>query len=439
MKISFVIRHSLFVIPDWLRARNQSGQVLIYALSVVAILVIAIAVILSIATGSGLSATRSVQVAQAIHVAEAGIDKAINELKTTPSYSGESNTILTDGTFSVSVSGSGNTRTITSTGHYPNAANPAVTRTIEVKVRLDTTNIQFFYGVQVDDGGMTLGNNAAVNGNVFSNGSLNGNNGATINGTAIVAGAATPTQINNIDITGDAHANTIRDLTVTANAYFQSLINSTVIGTQFPNSSDPERQELPVNEQNIDDWKAVAAAGGTHTGDYLLTNGSTGNLGPKKITGKLILDNLAKLTLTGTLWVQGDIELSNNCIIELDPSYGEGSGIIVTDGKVTVDNNCAFIGSGTDGSYTLLLSDKDAPTEEIMDINNNSVGVIYYAGRGRIKFSNNASAKEATAYGITMDNNAIIDYESGLSNVNFVSGPGGGWRIVPGSWHIINP
>ncbi|KKT91018.1 MAG: hypothetical protein UW93_C0014G0001, partial [Parcubacteria group bacterium GW2011_GWC1_45_13] len=46
-------------------------------------------------------------------------------------------------------------------------------------------------------------------------------------------------------------------------------------------------------------------------------------------------------------------------------------------------------------------------------------------------------AKEATAYGIILNNEAIITYESGLANVNFYSGPSGGWNIE--SWAEVVP
>jgi hypothetical protein len=50
--------------------------------------------------------------------------------------------------------------------------------------------------------------------------------------------------------------------------------------------------------------------------------------------------------------------------------------------------------------------------------------------------SNNAGAKEVTAYGIDMDNNATVTYESGLADIEFSTGPSGGysvdyWRQVP--------
>jgi len=77
----------------------------------------------------------------------------------------------------------------------------------------------------------------------------------------------------------------------------------------------------------------------------------------------------------------------------------------------------------------MLLSDKNGPTDEVITVDNGSEGVIYYSTRGRIKFSNTATAKEATGYGITLDNTAVITYESGLANVNFSSGPSGSFSI----------
>ena len=77
----------------------------------------------------------------------------------------------------------------------------------------------------------------------------------------------------------------------------------------------------------------------------------------------------------------------------------------------------------------MLVSEKNSQNEEVISVDNNSAGVIYFAPNGRIKMSNNATAKELTGYGITLDNNAIISYESGLANTAFSSGPSGGWSI----------
>ena len=44
-------------------------------------------------------------------------------------------------------------------------------------------------------------------------------------------------------------------------------------------------------------------------------------------------------------------------------------------------------------------------------------------------FSGGAQAKQATANKIIMDGGTTVNYESGLSNPNFTSGPSGAWVI----------
>lgn len=232
-------------------------------------------------------------------------------------------------------------------------------------------------------------------------------------------------------IIGDAATGTAR-----ANLF----VNANVHGAACPNPyciiSNPPRENMPISDGVIQDWRNAAADGGTcvvpqcdASGNYHITGGVAKSLGPKKITGNLQVDNNAILTITGTIYVAGSVNLSNNCIIKLDPSYGANSGVIVTDGLVDVSNNCTFQGSGNPKSYILLLTAKDAPALDVMDISNNSAGVIYYAAKGRINFANNATAKEATAYGMDMSNNAVITYESGLANATFSTGPSAGWSI----------
>ncbi len=69
---------------------------------------------------------------------------------------------------------------------------------------------------------------------------------------------------------------------------------------------------------------------------------------------------------------------------------------------------------------------------DAINANNNSDIVIAVAQRGTISFSNNAGVKEVVGNKISLKNNATITYGSGLINVGFTSGPGGGWNIA--SW-----
>lgn len=242
------------------------------------------------------------------------------------------------------------------------------------------------------------------------------------------------TKIDNVDVQGNAHANTIKNNTVDGDAYYQTLTNATVKGTKYPGSADPGPQDFPFSEANIAQWKAEAAAGGTITGNVTY-DGTTNTLGPKKITGNLTVKNGARLTMTGTLYVQGDLQLDNLSVVALDPGYGAGSGGFVVDGKINVSNNVTLYGSGTPGSYVVLLTTNPSldPNSPAMNLSNNSDNSVAYAANGMISIANDAVIKEVTAFKLYIKNNASVRYESGLANINFSSGPGGSWVLVPGS------
>ncbi len=124
---------------------------------------------------------------QALRLAEAGIDKAVYELNQNSNYTGESNTALGNGTFTTSISSiDANTKRITSTGYIPSSARPVSSRQVQVNVSINTSVVSFRFGVQVDQGGVTMSNGAKIVGNLFSNGSISGS--GTITGDATVAG-----------------------------------------------------------------------------------------------------------------------------------------------------------------------------------------------------------------------------------------------------------
>ncbi|MBI4136128.1 MAG: hypothetical protein HY481_01045 [Candidatus Vogelbacteria bacterium] len=241
--------------------------------------------------------------------------------------------------------------------------------------------------------------------------------------------------IGNDDNTdGDGYANLFNDV----------KIRGVTCPNDYCHLDNPVRAELPISDGLIQDWRDAASAGGVcaeptcdSSGNLTLDTNDTLTIGPIKIPGNLIMNSGAKLTLNGTIWVGGVMNLScgNNGLVSLTAGYGATSGVLLGDGNVTISNNCKFDGSGEEGSYIILLSAKDAPADEVMTIDNNSAGVIYYAGRGKIKFSNNATAKEATAYGLIMDNGATITYEEGIGSILFSSGPGGAFEIE--SWREI--
>ncbi len=248
-----------------------------------------------------------------------------------------------------------------------------------------------------------------------------------------------PTNIDGVHVYLDAHANTIEDSTIDGDAYYQTLTDSTVGGTSHPGSADPGPADLAISDAEIDAWKASAQAGGTISGDVSY-DGTNSSLGPKEITGNLTVTNGATLTLDGTIYVHGNITLNNNAIIKLAPGYGSNSGVIAADGRVIISNGVSFENSGTEGSYVIVVTTNNSVDDvnPAMSLGNNSSNSIFYAPDGLVSVANNATIKEVTAFKLKLDNNASVQYESGLANVNFSSGPGASWILKSGTTREIH-
>lgn len=409
---------------------------------------------------------------QAISIAEAGIEKAVWKLNNQGGYNGETGTVFGNGVYNVTVTNlSSNSKIIKADAFVPNATNPSGKRTVAVKVTTGTTNISFNYGVQVGAGGLEMSNSSQIIGNVYSNGNITGNNSARIRGSATAAG---PTgKIDNIDIdegsashfiedstahtayhydltrttvTQSASVHSMSNCTIGDNAIYNVKVSCTVGGGQnTPNPNvpaDPPTIALPISEAQIDEWENEAQSGGVLASQSY--SSGTRNLGPVKINGNLIISNTAQVVLTGTIWVTGEFRISNSGVIRLSSGFGSNSGAVVvgidessTNGLISISNSAQILGSGTAGSYLMLLSQREGVSAEAIEASNGSGAAILYAGEGVIEISNTASLKEITAYELELSNSAIVTYESGLASATFYSGPAGGWEIQNQSWQLL--
>ena len=162
------------------------GSVLLLAM-VVSAVIIAVTVGFFSYFASAVHAERyAIASAQARSIAEAGIDKAVYELNQNSGYSGESDTALGNGTFSISVASIDNsTKRLTVTGFVPNSVNPTSTKVVQATVNINSSIVSFRYGVQIGEGGVTMNNGSLIDGNLFSNGDVSGS--GTITGDATVA------------------------------------------------------------------------------------------------------------------------------------------------------------------------------------------------------------------------------------------------------------
>ena len=199
--------------------------------------------------------------------------------------------------------------------------------------------------------------------------------------------------------------------------------------------ADPSVVDMPITQLMIDQWKLDSEEGETIAGNFTVSSPAT--LGPAKITGNLAIN--ANLTIAGTVYVMGNITTNNGAHISLSSSYGSAGGIIIVDGRVVLSNNVQFFGSGGEESYVLLISTSDCPNQcsglNAIEILNNVGAIIINAQYGTVHIENNVNLNEVVGEQIVIDNNAEVNYVSGLANASFISGPSGGWNVK--SWKEI--
>ncbi|MCK6462606.1 MAG: hypothetical protein L6Q29_02190 [Candidatus Pacebacteria bacterium] len=341
------------------------------------------------------------------------------------------------------------TTSVADTGGYKEVVSSAdassAVRRVKVKMQ-PGSGTSFHYGIQVGDGGLVMTNSSQVVGNVFSNGPVTGSNSNITRGDVIAAGPNG--LVDGIHSTSSVYAHTIRNSQIDKDAYYQVISGTTIGGVSYPGSPDQATSSLPISDAQIEEFKVEAAAGGTHTSPCPYVLSGSVSLGPKKINCDLYVDGTDVLTLNGNVWVSGNINVSNNAIVKINPSLGDRTVVMIADketnrsssGQVYLSNTVQFSGSGGDKSYVLLVSQNNSAEtgggNAAITVSNSASGkVLLYAPHGMIYLSNNINVKEASAYKIQLANSASVVYETGLANLLFTSGPSGGYSIE--TWEEI--
>lgn len=368
-------------------------------------------------------------------LAEASQEDVVYRSKTGRSLSTEEVLVL-DGYIATStISDDGNNREIISIGEVNRSQ-----RKIEINLSTSET-VNFNYGVQIGDGGVELLNSSLITGNLISSGSIVGT-GNVVNGTIISTGSNG--LIDDMRATEDGYAHTINDSFIERDAYYQVITDTTVLGIEYPGSPDISSGELPIPDSLVETWKSAAEAGGIINSPcpYKIDGSETQTIGPVKITCDFEIKNKATLSLLGPVWVVGNIDINNSALIKVDQSIGGESLAIIADNpadrltssKIKLTNSSTYEGSGSPGSFLLLLSQNNSAeqggSEKAIEIQNNTDGdLLVYAGHGLIEIKNNVDLKEITSFKLRLLNFAEVTYDSGLSNTRFSSGPGGGYNI----------
>lgn len=434
---------------------QSRGYILVLALVFLGIFFTTATAYLDSVTGSARGSRTNVASAQALALAEAGLDQAAYQLNQNSAYSGEASTTLGNGAFTVTVSAvDSSTKLITSTGYVPNTMSPLATKTVKAKVGVNNDVISFHYGIQSGNGGFYLDNQSSVSGNVFSSGSVIGTSQNYIYGDVISSGASG--LVYGIHATSSVYAHTIGNSSETTiidkDAYYATTkTNTSVGGTSHPSSPDQATTSLPISDAQISAWESMAVAGGTKTcsgGSYNISSGSV-TLGPVKIPCDLNISNSAIVTVAGHLWVAGNITVQNSAQVRMAPALGATNVAIIADDPtdhydqsvITVANTATFVNSGTPGSFIFLISQNSNAEQyggniPAFTLSNSASALVAYAAHGLIPLANNVSLKEVTAYKIRLQNQANVTYDTGLPHAVFQSGPGGSWGFIPGTYAI---
>lgn len=434
------------------------GYILILFLSFMGIMLLAISGVIQLVNLNNRETRLTMSSRQAQLLAEAGLEKAIAQINQNTNYTGETFTLsasgTTIGTVIVALGGSGNTRTISSTGYVPSSAAPVKTVTVKAQITGTaggSTPIIFQNGVQVGDLGVIMKNNSSISGNVFSNGQVRGATNTAISGSVVsagpsglikdfrelgIAGHVTANTVDRVMVAGNVKGRTCRNNSViSGNLWADTVTSCTVTGTTSPGVPDTAPQNLPITQAQIDAWKQTAEGGGVQNGNLELSSNTS--LGPIKINGDLEIEENVILTITGTIWVTGELEIENGARLQLHSSYGVNEGVMVVDGPIHAANNMQALGSGQAGSYLMLLTTNSGTGHHssAIDLHNGARGAIVYAQNGKIHLHNNALVKQATGLGLELDNNARLTFESGISNSNFIDVPiGGAWTLIKGTY-----
>ncbi len=165
---------------------NQSGFAALLATMVIMTVILIVVAGLSLVTliEQKISAN-IVHSAQAYYAAESGIEDSLYRLIKGHNYSAANNFTVGSGSVAITISDVASQKNILAQGQKNERF-----RSLQVKLNTGDQGTSFYYGVQVGNGGLIMDNNSRVQGSIYSNGSIQGNQGATITGDAWVANNA---------------------------------------------------------------------------------------------------------------------------------------------------------------------------------------------------------------------------------------------------------
>ena len=310
----------------------------------------------------------------------------------------------------------------------------------------------FNYGIQTGNGGFRIANGATVDGNIFSNGTIEGQGSSFITGDAISAGD--DGYIADMEIQGSSWSHTLESSVVFGDAHYNDEVGgNTVGGSRVQPFTVFDEEPLPIEEDEFDEWQAHIEDTGAliratdpecDGGEYEISTDTV--LGTTKIECDLYIRGVAggtELVLNGSLWVVGNIRFSNGPVVRVGPFQDGNSVFMIADdptdrttrSTINIANDTEIYGSGHESSFVMLVSRNQSASlggsTPAIEIGQRSSGdMILFAGAGSVQIRNQINLNAVTGYRIDIGNNSTVTYQDGLQNINFTGGPGATYHIA---------
>ncbi|MEN9524194.1 MAG: hypothetical protein RL536_263 [Candidatus Parcubacteria bacterium] len=413
---------------------NRGYIIIFNTILFVAILVVLLVGVVNPIISNYSSAQASMSSKKAFLLVDSATEEAIYRLKNGKNIAPYQNLNLAQGMASIAVTNTSSGKKIETS-----SAVGSYQKNTVVNVSIGT-GISFHYGIQAGDGGFSLNNSSSITGNVFSSGPIVGS-GNYIRGEVISAGSSG--LVDNIHATGTVYSHTIQNSIIDRDAYYVTKTNTTVAGTSYPGSADQPIVDLPITDAQIATWEGIAASSTATCSDGKYSITSSVSIGNLKIPCNLeIKGSGITVTVTGHLWVVGNITTQVSPTIRISSALGSSNVAIIADnpaasttsGLIDIGQNTSFAGSGSPSSFVFMISQNGSAENggdtDAINMGQGASALVVYAIHGQITMAQSVSVKEATAYKIILKNSANVVYDTGLPNALFSAGPGGGYNMV---------
>lgn len=393
---------------------------------------------------------------QAWYAAWAGIDEMLYRLRSRQNFVPRYQVDLDLGsgaTVSATIEGDNNQKTVRSSGYVG-----GVIKNIEVKVASSSSKASFIYAIQAGTGGVDLegqtvikgSNNAS--GNVYSNGAVrgkstsSGNSGSRVLGSIwavdYIGGLDSPTT-GGVYIQKDAWVNALSACRVTGNARASAPPSNCPYSGSFTLSSAPPA--IPLASVDATYWKNLAQAGGTWNGNCIIDGSSldctsgTRQLGSIKIDGNVNVPSGTNLTITGPVWITGDLVIDSNNIFYTAESVGKNSVVLVVSsptnpanlGQIVTSSNVSFL-RNSQGAGLIFISENTSEqcgSGPAIETSSNTATVVFVALSGCVHINSNSVLSGILAKRIYVENNSTIEFDPSMARA-IVEPNSGGWAVL---------